>query len=291
MQKIKLITDSASDISKEQAEQYGVEVIGFHIIVGDRPFREGVDITTEEFYEILENSEELPHTSQITQLDYFAAYERAYAEGYTDIINVVISASGSNSYNNANLAKQEFFDRNKDADGKINIIIMDSKGYTGAYGFPVLEAAKKVQKGAGVENVVSFLQDWFDSVIIVCTAYTLKYGRKSGRVGCAAAFVGEVLGIKPIITFVDAVSETVDKVRGNKLVIPKMTEVALSRMVPGTSYAILVGKDRKKAEEAAELMKKATGREPEFYLNVGATISCHLGPDVAGIIVKGENRI
>ncbi len=290
MQKIKVITDSASDISKEQAELYNIDIIGFKIVVGDKSYREGEDIKTEEFYEILENSQELPHTSQITQIDYLSSFEKAYSQGYTDVICVVINSNGSNSYNNATMALDEFYETNPDIKSKCNITIMDSKGYTGAYGLPVLMAAKKIIEGDSADSITSFLQDWFDSSIIICTAYTLKYARKSGRVNCVAAFVGEVMGLKPIIKFIDGVSETVDKIRGNKLVIPKMVEIAKKEMIEGSPYCVLVGSDKEKADEAAKLMIEATGREPEVFLNVGATISCHLGHDVAGIVVKGENR-
>lgn len=291
MHKIRLMTDSASDISTQQAQQYDIKVIGFHIVVGEMTYREGLDITTEEFYNILNSTEELPHTSQITQIDYISAYEDAYKDGYTDVVNVVISSTGSNSFNNANMAKDEFFANNPEALNKMNIYVLDSKGYTGAYGFPVIEAAKKIKKGAGIETVLGFLQDWIESAVVVCTAYTLKYAKKSGRVGCVAAFVGEVLGIKPIITFIDAVSKTVDKVRGNKMLIPTLSDVAVDLAVPQTPYAILVGSNKEVAEELATLMKKKTGREPTEYLNVGATIACHLGDDVAGVVVKGERRV
>lgn len=290
MQRIKIMTDSASDISKKQAEEYGIKVIGFHIIVGDNSYLEGVDIETRKFYDILETSDELPHTSQVTLDEYVKAYKELYIEGYSDIINVTISSTGSNSYNNAIMAIEEFYDECPEAKDKISVTVLDSKGYTGVYGFPVIEAAKKLKKGETKENLVAFLNDWFASGVIVCTAYTLKYARKSGRVGCATAFVGEVLGIKPIITFIDAVSETVDKVRGSKLVIPKLAEIALTKMVPQTPYAILFGKNKEYADEIANIMKNQTGYEPTEYLEVGATISCHLGCDVAGVIIKGQKR-
>ncbi len=290
MQKIRIVTDSASDISKVQSQKYGVHVIGFHIIVGDKEYREGVDFTTEEFYDILETSPDLPHTSQILREDYFEVYKESFKNEVTDIINVVISSTGSKSYDNAIMAKNEFYDAFPDAVGKMNIHIMDSKGYTGAYGFPVLKAGEMALKGERVETITSFLQEWFDSVIIVCAAYTLKYARKSGRVSSVAAFVGEALGVKPIITFTDAVSETVEKVRGNKAVIPKLFEVAHEKMIPNTPYAILVGSNKEQAEELTKMMVKATGRPPEYFLQVGATIACHIGHDVAGIIIKSENR-
>ncbi len=290
MNKVKIMTDSASDVSLAQAEKYGISLVNFWIIVNDKECREHVDYTTQEFYEVMERSEDLPHTSQILVENYVEAYEKEYADGVTDLINMVIAKIGSNSYNNACMAKDKFFEKNPDAQGKINITVMDSRAYTGAYGLPVIEAAKKIQKGAGADEIVAFLQDWIDSSVIVCTAFTLKYARKSGRVGCVAAFVGEMLGLKPIITFRYAVSETVAKIRGDKAVVPQMVDYAIEHMVPQTPYAVLIGSHPERTEEIVKLMKKKVGYAPSEILEVGATIACHLGHDVAGIIIKEPNR-
>ncbi len=290
MNKVKIMTDSASDVSLAQAEKYGISLVNFWIIVNDKECREHVDYTTQEFYEVMERSEDLPHTSQILVENYVEAYEKEYADGVTDLINMVIAKIGSNSYNNACMAKDKFFEKNPDAQGKINITVMDSRAYTGAYGLPVIEAAKKIQKSAGADEIVAFLQDWIDSSVIVCTAFTLKYARKSGRVGCVAAFVGEMLGLKPIITFRYAVSETVAKIRGDKAVVPQMVDYAIEHMVPQTPYAVLMGSHPERTEEIVKLMKKKVGYAPSEILEVGATIACHLGHDVAGIIIKEPNR-
>lgn len=284
------MTDSASDVSLAQAEKYGISLVNFWIIVNDKECREHVDYTTKEFYEVLENAEDLPHTSQILVDNYLEAYEKEYEDGVTDLINVVIASIGSNSYNNACMAKDKFFEKHPDAEGKMNITVMDSRAYTGAYGLPVMEAAKKVQKGAEANEVIAFLQDWIDSSVIICTAFTLKYARKSGRVGCVAAFVGEMLGLKPIITFRYAVSETVAKVRGEKAVIPQLVDYAVENMVPQTPYSVLVGSHPERSDEIIKLMKKKVGYGPVELHEVGATIACHLGHDVTGIIIKEPNR-
>ena len=290
MAKIKLITDSASDISPDQAKEQNIHLIGFPITVGEKGYREHVDFTREEFYEIMKSNDEIPHTSQVLTTDYFEAYSKAFDEGYTDIINVVIASIGSNSFNNANMAVDMFFDERPEAKGKVNIHVLDSKAYTGAYGLPVMEAAKKIKKGAEPDEILSFLVDWSDSAAIICTAFTLKYARKSGRVGCVAAFVGEVLGLRPIITFEDAISNTVAKIRGDKMVVPKMVEIAAEKMVPQTPYAILVGSNEEYNKEIIDAMKKKVGYAPTEIFGVGATIACHLGHEVVGIIIKEPNR-
>ncbi len=290
MSKVRIMTDSASDVSVEQAEKYGISLMNFWIIVGERSLRENVEYSTKEFYRLMEESEEVPHTSQVRIEDYSEAYEKEYKDGVTDLINVVIASIGSNSYNNACAAKDKFYKDHPEAEGKFSITVMDSKSYTGGYGLPVIEAAKKIQNGAEAPEVISFLTDWFDSSIVVCTAFTLKYARKSGRVGCVSAFVGEMLGLKPIISFVDAVSTTVAKVRGEKAVIPQLVDYAADHMIAQTQYAVLNGSREDCTEEIIKLMKKKTGYGPEVIHEVGATIACHLGHAVSGITIKGPNR-
>lgn len=290
MSKVRIMTDSASDVSVEQAEKYGISLVNFWIIINDKECRENVEYTTKEFYAEMEKTPNLPHTSQILVEDYLEAYEKEYADGVTDLINMVIASIGSNSYNNACAAKEKFFEKNPDANGKINITVMDSRAYTGAYGLPVMEAAKKIQKGAQADEIIAFLQNWIDSSVIICTAFTLKYARKSGRVGCVAAFVGEMLGLKPIIAFRYAVSETVAKIRGEKAVVPQIVNYALEHMVPQTPYSVLEGSNPEHTQEIIRLMKKKVGYGPAEIHQVGATIACHLGHDVAGLIIKEPSR-
>ncbi len=163
MSKVRIMTDSASDVSVEQAEKYGISLMNFWIIVGERSLRENVEYSTKEFYRLMEESEEVPHTSQVRIEDYSEAYEKEYKDGVTDLINVVIASIGSNSYNNACAAKDKFYKDHPEAEGKFSITVMDSKSYTGGYGLPVIEAAKKIQNGAEATEVISLLNDWFDS--------------------------------------------------------------------------------------------------------------------------------
>ncbi len=288
---VKIMTDTASDISIAQASKYDIELMNFWLVLGEETFRENEKYSTKEFYNLLDSSDEMPHTSQITVIDYVERYKKMYENGVTDLIVVAIASIGSNSYYNAVLARDEFFEEDPSLKDKIKITIIDSKSYTGGYGLPVIEAAKKVQNGCKADEIIAFLEDWADSAVIICTAYTLKYAKKSGRVSGVAAFVGEALGLKPLIVFIDAVSKTVAKIRGEKAVIPALVNKAIETMVPQTPYVVLNGSREELTAEVIESMEKQIGYPPTEILQIGATIACHLGHEVSGIIVKGEKRI
>ena len=134
MYKIKMITDSASDIPREMAEQWGIEVLSIPIAIDDRAYREREDFSPQEFYKILENSPKIPVTSHITAVEFLEQYRKYYKMDYTDIVLVTINSAGSNMFDAATLARNLFYEEEPDAREKVNIHIIDSKCYTVAYG-------------------------------------------------------------------------------------------------------------------------------------------------------------
>lgn len=290
MSKIKIITDSASDITQESAKKYNIRVIGFNIMLDGKPYIDDVDFTKDEFYNMLDNSSDFPKTSQITFLQIADIYKEYYEQGYTDIIYCSISSTGSATYNNAVKAAEEFFSEVPEAHSKIKIHVKDTLAYTASYGYPVLQAAIKAQKGYDPDEILAYLDEWISSVELYFVPYTLDYVKRSGRLSAAAAFVGELLGLKPVIQIIDGVSHVNEKIRGEKNIIPKIIEIAKKNMIPKTPYVLLSGS---LPEESALLEKeitKALGYPPELTTQIGSTISCHAGHKVVGVVFKGHSR-
>ena len=226
MHNIRIITDSASDIPVELEKELNIKILSFPITVGEAGYLERIDFTNKEFYKILETEEEIPSTAQITQIQFEDVYKELYDEGVTDIIHVSINSTGSNTYSSSLMATESFYNDYPNARTKMNIYNIDSHTYTAGYGFPVIEAAKKIQKGISVQEIVDYLEDWFASVEVFFAPYTLKYVKKSGRVSAAAAFMGELIGLRPIISMIDGESNISEKVRGDK----KLYLVLLSKL-------------------------------------------------------------
>ena len=173
MRKIKIVADSACDIPKELEERYGIRILPFSIAVGDESYTERRDFTNEEFYRILATSPRLPTTSQYTAMQFLEAYEEIWREGYTDVIYVSINSKGSATYGNSLMAREEFFETHPEAREHFSIYAVDSRNYTIAYGYPVVEAAKKAEKGASPEEIVAYLEDWFSCCRIYFAPYSL----------------------------------------------------------------------------------------------------------------------
>ena len=285
-----IVTDSCCDLSKETIEELGITVLPFTLTMGGETFREIFDKSTQEVYDLMASSDEIPKHSQISPLTFEETYKKLYDEGYTDVISVSINSQGSGTYNNSIIGKDDFFENNPEANGKMRIFNIDSKSYTVLYGYPIMEAVKKIRKGASVEEIVAYFDDWFKVSAIYAVPYNLKYARKSGRISAAKAFAGELLGLKPIIEFVDGETNTVDKIRGEKNIVPKLVECVEKRMTPQTPYIMLHGRDDTLAKEIEKELIKRTGRKAETYQSIGAVVSANIGPDIVAVLIRRKDK-
>lgn len=203
---IKIVIDSSSDISKEEAVQLGIEVIPMIVSFDKDEYYDGVDLTPKEFYEKLIESDVLPKTSQITPFRYMEVYERLVKEGY-DVIVITLSSKLSNTYNSAVLASHEF-------DGKVKVV--DS--LNAAIGERLLcqLALKLVEDGLSFDEIVEQLEVMKHKINLIAIVDTLEYLKKGGRISKTIAFAGELLAIKPVISVVAGEVKVIGKARGSK---------------------------------------------------------------------------
>ena len=289
-QLIRLMTDSVSDITKEQAESLGISLLCMPITVDGKALREIEDFTKEEFYPMIENSREFPSTAQLNPFEITEAYEKHAAEGCTDLIFVTIGAGGSGTYANAEAARQAYYDGHPDEKNRMRIHLVDGRNYTAAYGYAVTEAAKMLRRGAGVAEVTDYLEDWCTHAGLYFVPMTLKYVKRSGRVSAAAAFAGELLGLKPFCRIVNCQSSVLQKIRGEQTLLQKMTDVVKADIQPHTPYIVMQGKNQKLAQDFGAALTKALGYPPAGYWSIGAAICCNAGPDVIGFVIQRQEE-
>lgn len=288
MYKIKLMADSACDISKENEEKYGIKILCFPITVGDKNFHDR-DMNIKEYYDLIMNSTELPKHSQITPMVYKECFEQYYSEGYTDVFYAAIASKGSNTINSAKTAKVSFFEEHPDAEGKFRIRILDSGNYTGTIGYPVIQAAIKAEKGISPDEIEDYLTDWYSAAEVHFGCYSLEFVKKSGRVSSAAGFVGEVLGLRPIICIKQGVSQVEAKVRGDKAVVPKLADVICDRIIPGSPYIIMEGYDVNYTDDLEKELTKRLGYPPEMRFDIGGVIAANCGPRTVAAAFKAKS--
>jgi len=288
VEKIKLMTDSGSDISYENEARYAICIIPFKITVDGKSYTSRVDFNNDQFYALLENSTELPATSQITLFEFCELYEKFYVEGYTDLIYVAINSRGSSTYENAVLAVSDFYEAHPEAEGNFAIHLIDSGLYTGCYGYAVVEAAKLLENGADAAEVVDFLSDWCKNGAAIFAPYTLKYAALSGRIPAIAAQMGTLLGIKPLMRLYDHEIVAAKKVRSESRIIGGIVEMVGAEMVKGTPYCVVYGSDTAVRDEMAARAGEALGYPPADYFQIGQAIAINAGPKVSGIIFRKQ---
>lgn len=288
MSNIRIITDSASDISYKDEQELNIKILNFKIAMGDESYISRVDFDNEKFYELLKGYDGIPATSQVTPFEFEELYEEQYEEGYTDLILVLINSKGSATYNNAVFAKKNFFEEHPELEGKMNIQLFDGASYSGAYGYPAIMAARMAKEGKSADDIVAMLGEVLPKQRIYFGIYELKYAAKSGRIPSAAALVGDVVGIKPIMKIWDGEITTASKCRGEKKLITNIVKVTKEEMVPGSKYTIVYGNDENVKEELIKKMTEEVGYPPEMEFQIGAAIAVNAGPRVVGTIFEAN---
>lgn len=283
MSKIQIITDSASDISKEMEQKYNLDVISYSIVIGDKTYTSRVDFDNEGCYELMEASESLPMTSQITAFQFMELYYDYYQKGCTDLIFILINGKGSATYNNSLMAMDMLIEEHPECEGNIHIYSHDGGSYSAGYGQPAVMAAKMAQEGRSVEEINAYLEESIARRRIYFGIYNLKYAGKSGRIPSAAAFIGDKIGIKPIMKIWDHEITTAGKCRGEKKVVSKICDMAVADMEPGSEYQIEYGNDEKIKEEMAAKMTEKLGYGPTGYFQIGAEVAANAGPRIVGV--------
>lgn len=282
MRKIQIMTDSASDISVADEKQHNISVIPFPVTLGGKSYTSRVDFDNEGFYALMAEHDDVPTTSQITPFQFVDIYLQQARAGVTDLILVLINSKGSSTYDNSVQAIRLFHeDYPEYPDFRVHSF--DGMGYNACYGVPVVEAAKMLEAGAGVEEICAWLEDVLPRRQVYFGIYDLKYAARSGRIPTAAAFLGNKLNLKPVMKIFDREITTAAKCRGEKKLVEKITQLSLSDMEPGTPYQLIYGCDESCLEEIRAAMKEALGYEADAVYQIGAAVAANAGPSVVGV--------
>lgn len=203
---LRILVDSTFDFTPEQLELTGIEVVRLHVNFGGEDFVDGVDITPEGFYERLIESDALPTTSQAAPADFAEAFERLTANG-DEVVCLTISSKLSGTYQSAMIAAAEF-------EGRVRVV--DTLNV--ALGAQILAryALRLASGGRGMNEVADELERVKGRVHIIALLDTLEYLKRGGRISAAAAAVGGVFSIKPVITIRDGAVAVIGKARGSK---------------------------------------------------------------------------
>jgi DegV family protein with EDD domain len=189
--RVALITDSTCDIPQAWRDQYDISVVPLTIIFGENQYIDGIDLTAEQFYEMLPQTKHFPSTSQPSPKKFLQAYQAAAEKGYQEVIAITISAAMSGTIQSARQAASE---------SPIPVHIMDGKNNSMGLGWQVVAAARAREKGADAVEMLKVAEKVRDSISYYITLDTMEFLAKGGRIGTATRFLESIIKIKPLIS-------------------------------------------------------------------------------------------
>lgn len=274
MEKIKVITDSTADLSKEIYAKYDIEVLPLLINFGEESYLDGVEINPHKVFERIEKDDILPTTAQVIPNRFIESYKKYLSEGYK-IISIHMSSAMSGTYQSACIAKETLETQ--------DIIVIDSQNVTAALGILVLKAAKLREKGYDIEKMGEELNNVKDKIRLSVYFDSLEYLVRGGRISKTAGIVGGMLGIKLILEIKDGIMSVKDKIRGNKKSIKKIISDLENANLDDEVPVILIDVNNIEIKEALrEYMKNNNVNFVECP--VGSTVSIHSGPGCCGLV-------
>jgi len=270
---IALITDSTCDLPLALREQYAIDVVPLSVIFGDEQWREGVDISAEDFYRRLVVDPHHPTTSQPTPQAFLAAYERAKQNGAQEIVVIVISSAMSGTLESARLAA---------AMTDVPVHLVDSKSNSMSLGWQLLAAARVREAGGDVDAMIAAANQARERMVYIIVLDTLKYLHKGGRIGTASAFIGTVLNFKPQIA-VNHQTGTVEagrRVRTRKKALEALYDDFFAQLPPGKKMYITVLHNAAlpEAEALAERVRREHNPAELIISIVSPVLGVHTGP-------------
>ena len=275
---VKILIDSASDIEKDEADALGVHLIPVRIRFGTEEFLDGINLTHSRFFEMLIESDELPQTSRINEYEFAEKYGELTADG-SDVVVITMSSKISGTYSGAVKAAKDF-------GGKVYVV--DSLNACIGERILCQYALRLLGEGLSAREIAAELDVKKHKIQLLAVLDTLKYLRKGWRISAAAAFTGELLSIKPVISIIKGEVKLVGKAIGSKKGNNLLTQLVdrCGGIDFGMPYGLVysgLSDDylNKYLNDSAKLWKDNTDFVPSYL--IGSTIGTHIGPGAVGV--------
>ena len=278
---VKIITDSVADLSPQIVAEIGISVVPLRVRFGDEVYRDGIDLTPDQFYGKLKTSKVFPNTSVPSPADFVQVYDKL-AEETDEILAILVSARLSATYE---VARQSVEKMKR----KCRVELLDSETATMAEGFIVMTAAKAAKGGASLDEVIKVARKAIPRVDFRAAFDTLDYLRKGGRIGRAQAFLGSMLKINPIIALKDGVVEPAGRTRSRAKAIDLLYDFA-------AGYARIeeMAVENTACPDEAEALLERLGaifpKERIHRSRMTPVIGTHTGPGLLLVAVLGDKE-
>jgi DegV family protein with EDD domain len=276
---VKIIADSLGDIPADLAKELDITIIPIHVLFGTTSYRDGVDLTTEQFYTKLVASKTLP-TSAVPSLGTFIeVYDKA-SETAREIVVFTISHKLSGTFETASRAVEM-------SKKKARIKVVNTLQVIMGEGLIVIEAAKAAKAGASMDEILQQAERNIHRVEPRMAFDTLEYLKRGGRIGAAQAFLGSILKINPVLGIKDGEVYPLSRERSRGKAIESLYNFVLNfKKVDALAVEDATTPDE--ADALANRLKERYPRVPIYRSKVGAVIGVHVGPSVIAVSVLGD---
>ncbi len=275
---IKIMADSTCDLSQDIIEKYDIGVAPLTINIEGNIYRDKIDITADDFYNIIEGLDENPTTAMPSPTEYLNIINKAIDDGYTEILCICMSSGTSGSYQSAELAKNHYFEEKPESN--IKIYVVDSNCMSHGSGWLIIKSAMLREKGANFEELIEFNETYKRNVKHYLSVDDLSHLIKSGRLTNTSAFIGKILKLKPIMSMRKGKGAIVAKERGRKRVLKHYVEEFKKRNDWNITDFIIIGytSDIKYAENLKNKILKETDYDGDiFIMQMGVAVGTHVG--------------
>ncbi len=276
---VKVVTDSVADLPPKVVQELGITVIPLNVRFGEKVYRDGIDLTTEQFYQELTGSKILPVTSVPSPSTFSTAYDKLAGE--TDEILVIMLSSTLSGTHEVAVQSIGLMKH------KCRVEVVDSRRAVMAQGFLVIHAARAAAAGAMMEELMELVYRNIPRVDMRAAFDTLEYLRRGGRIGAAQALLGAALKINPIITLKDGLVEPVGRARSRKRAIEHLYQYIASYK----NIEELAVEDAACTEDADLLTDRLGSLFPKeriYRTRTTPVIGAHTGPGLLLVAVMGD---
>lgn len=278
--KIRIVTDSGSDLSDKEASELGISIVPLSIRFGEEELIDRVELGADEFYERMNNSEDVPQTAAPSPGAFKTAFEECFEKGAETVICINMSSELSATIQAAETGARELGDK--------DIRIFDSKSVTGGLGTMVLKAAKASQDNHSADEILTLLNDLRLKTRVYAAIDTLENLKKGGRIGNAQALLGSMLSIKPLIDVSSGIVEEAGRQRTRKKSLLWLRD-KLSEFEGNIENLVVM---HARAEDLEEFLNTLEGLIDQTTIRVsalGPVVASHGGPGVIGICFTLKN--
>jgi DegV family protein with EDD domain len=276
---IKIVTDSAADLPQDLVEEFGISVIPLYIQIGNKTYRDRVDISEEEFYQKLLNGSINPTTSQPSPQDFADVYDEL-SKTADGIISIHISGKLSGTYNAALRGKEI-------VSAKCPIEVVDSEMVSMGLGLIAIEATRIANSGKDLEQIVEDVKQLIPNTKVWALFDTLKYLAMGGRIGKAKAFLGSALNVKPILVVKDGEMAPATQVHSREKGLDLLYDF-VNKVINIEDLSVMYTTAPEEAQALANRMGDLFEREHIKIARLGPALGVHAGPGALAIAVRGS---